>query len=440
MLPRTLRTITRPEISVTFPNGASSNFLNVWLRDHCREKRSYHPTTKQKLVDTASIPSDIRPDAVREVQGGIVVTWPTSSFEEGYESFYPWSFLIKYSYNPPLFDEPVKRKKTLWTSEIRSSPPTVFYEEVMTSEAGVYEWLRRIDEFGFSLVTGIPPTPEATEELVRRIAFIRETHYGGFWDFTADLKHGDLAYSDVELRGHTDTTYFTDACGLQLFHLLSPSHTHSGGHNLLIDGFRAASLLLAHHPHIYSLFSTLPVPSHASGSGSDSLPSGVHMKPLVQQPVLVHDQEGELVQVRWNGDDRGVVGGKGWEGRMEEWYEGVRVWEAILRSEEAAMWTVMRRGTAVIFDNHRVLHGRSSFTGQRRLCGAMTPGRRKDGSARGKDEDEQTNASGGNGATTRVASYIKTSHYFPAGTQILSERPLFTTPSYPAPTTSEIKT
>lgn len=64
--------------------------------------------------------------------------------------------------------------------------------------------------YGFSLVSGIPPSPEATEQLIRRIAFIRETHYGGFWDFTADLKHGDLAYSDVLLQGHTDTTYFTD--------------------------------------------------------------------------------------------------------------------------------------------------------------------------------------------------------------------------------------
>jgi trimethyllysine dioxygenase len=64
--------------------------------------------------------------------------------------------------------------------------------------------------YGFCFVKGIPPTPEATEALIRRISFIRETHYGGFWDFTADLKHGDLAYSDKELRGHTDTTYFTD--------------------------------------------------------------------------------------------------------------------------------------------------------------------------------------------------------------------------------------
>lgn len=45
---------------------------------------------------------------------------------------------------------------------------------------------------------------------MRRIAFIRETHYGGFWDFTADLSHGDLAYSDLPLLAHTDTTYFSE--------------------------------------------------------------------------------------------------------------------------------------------------------------------------------------------------------------------------------------
>lgn len=97
----------------------------------------------------------------------------------------------------------------------------------MESEEGVYEWVKRVvrpptpplpvslihrtqDKFGFSLVSGIPPTSEATDALLRRIAFIRETHYGGFWDFTADLQHGDLAYSDLPLRAHTDTTYFTD--------------------------------------------------------------------------------------------------------------------------------------------------------------------------------------------------------------------------------------
>lgn len=76
---------------------------------------------------------------------------------------------------------------------------------------------------------------------------------------------------------------------------------------------------------------------------------------------------------------------------MGEWFEGVRKWEEVLRSQEAELWSVMEIGTAVsesflspanwgeaddgaVFDNHRVLHGRSSFTGERRLCGGYIAG------------------------------------------------------------------
>lgn len=102
------------------------------------------------------------------------------------------------------------------------------------------------------------------------------------------------------------------------------------------------------HPEHYDLFSNVPIPAHASGSGSASLPSGVHMRPLRQLPVLNHDEHGRLVMVRWNGDDRGVVGGEAFEGElMDRWYDALRVWEGILRSEEAQLWTQMEVGTAV---------------------------------------------------------------------------------------------
>ncbi|GAA6013959.1 hypothetical protein JCM11491_003469 [Sporobolomyces phaffii] len=367
------------KVEIELAGGVSTSFSPVWLRDHCREERSFHPATRQRLVDTCKIPSDLTPTNVTHDEQGVYVSWPDSSFESAYRSFYPWSFLLEHSYNPSLVESKdlVQRgsRRTLWTSEIANDVPTVTYEEVMESEKGVYEWLKRIDTYGFSFCSGIPATPEATEALIRRIAFIRETHYGGFWDFTANLEHGDLAYSDVRLESHTDTTYFSDPCGLQLFHLLSPSTSHTGGHNLLVDGFRAASVLESSRPDLYELLSTVPIPAHASGSGSASIPSGVHMRPLRRYPALNHDEDGALVQVRWNGDDRAVVGGPAFAGpKMDAWYEAVRVWEAILRSRESQLWTEMEMGTAVIFDNVRVLHGRSGYSGERRLCGAYING------------------------------------------------------------------
>lgn len=72
------------------------------------------------------------------------------------------------------------------------------------------------------------------------------------------------------------------------------------------------------------------------------------MRPVRNLPVLNHDENGELVMVRWNGDDRGVVGGAAFEGeKMDRWYDALRVWEDILRSDEAQLWTKMEVGTAV---------------------------------------------------------------------------------------------
>lgn len=158
---------------------------------------------------------------------------------------------------------------------------------------------------------------------------------GGFWDFTADMSHGDLAYSDQALPAHTDTTYFTDSAGLQCFHLLS--HTGTGGETLLVDGFYAASKLTTRS---YDTLSRLKVPFHASGD------SRFLLRPD-NQPVLQHDHRGRLVQVRWNNEDRGILG-EGWSATdMADWYDAAREYEGIIRSREAEYWTKLEPGSMI---------------------------------------------------------------------------------------------
>jgi trimethyllysine dioxygenase len=261
--------------------------------------------------------------------------------------------------------EPATNEKVLWGSKIIQSPPTVTYEEVMGDDHGLFKWLSNVDRFGFSFVTGVPATPEETEKLATRISFIRETQYGKFWDFTSNLAKGDTAYTTLALGAHTDTTYYTEPCGLQLFHLLS--HTGgSGGASLLVDGFYVASILKELHPDAYELLSTVPVPAHAAGE-----PSAIYQPtPASGYPVLSHDRRaGELIQVRWNNDDRSVMNHLQ-PSEVERWYDAIRAWNKSLSSADSEFWVQLHAGTAVVIDNHRVLHGRSSFTGARRMCGA----------------------------------------------------------------------
>lgn len=51
-------------------------------------------------------------------------------------------------------------------------------------------------------------------------------------------------------------------------------------------------------------------------------------------------------------------------------YEAIKGWYRLLKSADSEYWVQLSPGTAVVVDNHRVLHGRSSFTGRRRLSGA----------------------------------------------------------------------
>jgi len=51
-------------------------------------------------------------------------------------------------------------------------------------------------------------------------------------------------------------------------------------------------------------------------------------------------------------------------------YEAIRAWNRLLKSADSEYWVQLGPGTAVVMDNHRVLHGRSSFDGRRRMCGA----------------------------------------------------------------------
>lgn len=133
---------------------------------------------------------------------------------------------------------------------------------------------------------------------MQSIGPIRNTHYGGFYDFTSDLSSKDTAYTSESLEPHTDNTYFTESAGLQALHLLS--HTDgSGGESSLVDGFGAAARLFGQDIDAYRRLSFVPVYAHASGN------DGISIQPVNPHPVLSHSNDVQhLVQVRWNNADR----------------------------------------------------------------------------------------------------------------------------------------
>jgi len=73
--------------------------------------------------------------------------------------------------------------------------------------------------------------------------------------------------------------------------------------------------------------------------------------------------------VRWNNDDRSVLNHIAPE-LVDKYYDALRAWYETITSPDSEYWVQLQPGTAVVVDNHRVMHGRSAFDGKRRMCGA----------------------------------------------------------------------
>ncbi|OJJ36648.1 hypothetical protein ASPWEDRAFT_108689 [Aspergillus wentii DTO 134E9] len=343
------------------PEGNIGNFGPFWLRENCQCAKCIHPDTKQRAIDTFSMPLNVRARNVEYDTGGAKIEW-----SDGHIGDYPFDWLLPHQEHTSLNRNLVKPEPMSFRP-MRSlvpgqSSPKVSYEKVMSEDRYLFEWLDKIYSWGFCFVEGIPINPESTQALIERIAFIRHTHYGGFWDFTADLTFKDTAYTNEFLGSHTDNTYFTDPARLQLFHLLS--HTDGdGGENLLVDGFKAAQIMQEENPEGLATLASTKHPFHTSGNEDTCI------QPVTQARVLeTHPEFGYLYQVRWNNYDRAPK--SDWSIREQyQWYEAARHWDEIIKRPEMEIWTQFKPGTAIIFDNWRILHGRSEFTGKRRMCG-----------------------------------------------------------------------
>ena len=272
--------------------------------------------------------------------------------------------------------------RTYWGPEIAFNPPSVHYNEIMADDKGVGKWTAKIVRMTlfrymrvqslilsarvWLLLRGWMPSLSRENSGAPRAdliyscdslwyrqfypdLYLNLTLQGGFYDFTSDLTMKDTAYTSLALPAHTDTTYFTDPAGLQMFHLLS--HTDGeGGASLLVDGFKAAHILYQESMHSYQTLTTTPIPWHASGN------EGITITPATKFPVFnLHDlqdkQVPELMQVRWNNDDRGVVAiqddssvGAG------IWYEAARKWNEILKRKDMEYWAQLKPGHPLSMD------------------------------------------------------------------------------------------
>ncbi len=344
---------TTNSLKVQWNNGTTSNYLWHWVRDHSEDVKDLHPGTLQRQIDTFSTPLNHAVDrlSIDESKEQVRIHWSDNSQSA-------LSYALLRSMGTPFFSQikPLRSAEIWHNADDINVIPEMTYEALMNDD-GVKTWLNHIQRVGFVLVHNSPATPEATQAMMEKIAYIRNSIFGTFsvWDNKAS-DHDDTAYTSLEIEPHTDGTYVHDAPGLQTLHCLQRKAT--GGDNQFIDGLAIADEMQQQHPQAFTTLCDVQVPGRYIGDN-------IHLE--THRSVFRTNNDGEVLQVSFNNHDRAPFRLQNDE--MECFYEAYGIFYRLAHQKKRQFQYCLNPGTILTFDNWRLLHGRAALSGYRQLCG-----------------------------------------------------------------------
>ena len=149
----------------------------------------------------------------------------------------------------------------------------------------------------------------------------------------------------------------------------------SGGQSILVDGFKVAEEIRSTNPEYFKILSTVPFSFHYTDSEREYINSNTCF--------TIDSETGKVTSVHFNESDRlplnsthvdylrrlGIGSKDSGVSPMMKLYEALQGFITSTRDESLMYRFQLEPGKLLLFNNHRLLHARTSFTGVRKLCG-----------------------------------------------------------------------
>jgi gamma-butyrobetaine dioxygenase len=322
----------------------------LWLRDACGCAECRYLPTGQRLVGSARVARQFPDTAVaRHDLAGDTLTVVFTP--DGHTAVFDLDWLRR---NAPgqaagRAGDRSARARVPWTAaDLAAGPPRVAWDTYLRSPVAMSTALTAVTRLGAALLTEVPCRPGMVLDVGRSFGYVRSTNYGELFDVRAEADPEHLAYTGTALAPHTDNPYRDPVPTVQLLHCLRAAG--AGGDTILVDGFAAAERLRALDPAAFTTLSTVWLPFRHDG------PTAILTS---RAPVIAVDDTGAVVGVRWN--DRGLQPPDVVPERVGEVYRALAVFGEVLDAPDLAVFLRLTAGDCLIFDNTRILHGRTAF-------------------------------------------------------------------------------
>ena len=338
----------------------------VWLRANCPCARCQDPGSGQRLVAVTDLPADVTVTEVLASDGAVEVIFGP----DGHRAVFAAGWLARYGERGPdgQDDDRTEDAKCLWAAaDLGGGIPQGWWPRYLTDPEHRSACLSAVLTHGVVVVHEVPCEPGAVLAVARSLGYVRETNYGRLFDVRAEPAAANLAFTRLPIAPHTDNPYRDPVPTVQLLHCLHTA-ADGGGDSTFTDGFRTAAVLRRQDPAAFTCLTTTPVTFAYADAAAVLRATG---------PMIGLDPRGRIRQIRFNGRSLAPV----WlpAAQARAYYAAYRAFAELAAGPDAMVTARLAPGDCVIFDNTRILHGRTGFadgggsggagTGRRHLQG-----------------------------------------------------------------------
>lgn len=337
-------------ILVNWSDGVVSEFDETWLYENCYCPDCVHPSTHERIfhITERSCPG-VKNISAR--QNLITIEW-----SDQHISTFAAGWLRSYHHNQSDYDDPSTRYQS-W--DVSSLNLAEYHFNDLQKIHLLSSVIENLLKFGAIVITNAPNAPDSVTKVASYLGKVRATNFGE--SFEIQMKQNPISNADTEMEflPHTDIAHHASPPGFQLLHFMVNSAC--GGESTLTDGYKVYTYLAKNEPECLEELKKPIFLFRFQDQTCDHLYKG---------RIIELDDFGNFSSIRF--DPIGIQPMLGPTSSVRKQRIAIKTLMEILVKDEFRYRRKFESGDIVIFENTRLLHGRTAFKagdGERKLKG-----------------------------------------------------------------------
>lgn len=328
-------------------------FNYYWLRDACSS--TIDPATRERVFDISGLPCAPYPTAVSLHDGKLTIDWSN----EQHQSVLPLSMLDDFAANGGRIPDVADIPRRPWYADGYAKFTRLKQHNIETDDTEKRRFARALIEDGIALVTDMQNSDDSLTRLATSLGPVTPVVDGYYFDVRLSIDPTNLAYTANALELHTDLPNEEAAPGVQFLHCRA--NDVSGGRSLFVDGTAVAEALRNEEPEHFNLLSQHDIPFYRRHIAWDY---------RAHQRVIELDAAGNVsgLTISQHLQDNMDLP----QSLLDDYYPALCHFHRMLQEDRFVSRFRLAAGECIVFDNHRVVHGREAFEatdGERHLRG-----------------------------------------------------------------------